>query len=410
VIAAVTRPLDSLLTERTRRTIDAAAGPNGVRPGGKNRMRKAALFVCLIGAAAASWAQSTGSARATRDAARQSPMQSPSPALQRAPAAAPSPAVRVPARDAAIQPDIGATTPRRPTGDAVVRPGVTEEVRSVDRPAITGGRETAVTAPFGATARPDSDSPAAVRPVDSAAASAANARVAAREQVAVAGRLKSEANRLSEQSFARPADLRMHRDAVATLENAASTLARNAHRLEPADFTAAEYQIDHANRMAARVNSTATAGQVVGTAQAEAVRNASRNVQPIAIRIASGQPPLPVRHVSVRVARKDAADEVRGLQVYVLPGGILDEPALYSPAEIRKYLTHFSFSQLTSPAEEELRVFDTRLWVGPRMKYDEMVNLVSQGKVKNYRVIDNPAIGNTPIELTFVAPDDLVQP
>lgn len=383
-------------------------------------MGKQALFVCLIAAATASWAQPTGTARSTRDAARQSPIPSQPRAAQRVPAAspapppasAPSPAVRVTPRDAAIQPDIRATTRLPPQGDAVVKPGVTEDVRRVDRPAITPGPEMAVTAPVGATPRPpDSDSPAVAPAADSAAAApAVRSREAAREQVAVAGRLKSEANRLTEQSFARPADLRMHREAVATLEKAANTLERNAHRLRPADFTAAEYQIDHVSRMAARVNSTATAGQVVGTAQAEAVRNASRNVQPIAARIANGQPPLPVRRVSVRVARKDAADEVRGLQVYVLPGGILDEPGLYSPAEIRKYLTHFSFAQLTSPAEEELRVFDTRLWVGPRMKYEEMVDLVGQGKIKKYRVIDNPTIGNTPIELTFVAPDDLVQP
>ncbi len=240
--------------------------------------------------------------------------------------------------------------------------------------------------------------------------SAPTAAVSAREHVLVTRRLKNDASRLSEQSFAKPSDLHTHRKAVATLETAAKSLEDKARRLPPIDFAAAEFQIDHASRIAARVNSAATAGHIIGGAQVEAVQRAARTVEPIARRIAAGQRPLPVRWVSVRVGQKETSDEVKGLQVYVLPGAVLDEPTLYSASDIRKLLTHFSFTGLTSPAVQELAVFDTRVWVGPRMKYDEMVDLVGQGKLKKFRVIDKPTVGDAAIELTFVAPDDLVQP
>jgi hypothetical protein len=101
---------------------------------------------------------------------------------------------------------------------------------------------------------------------------------------------------------------------------------------------------------------------------------------------------------------------VKGLQVYVLPGAVIDEPTLYSASDIRKLLMHFSFTQLTSPAVQELAVFDTRVWVGPRMKHDEMIRLVGDGKLKAFRVINDPMVRSDALELTFVAPDDLVQP
>jgi hypothetical protein len=296
------------------------------------------------------------------------------------------------------------------------RPRVAEELKS---DSVTRTR------PGDVPAAGDRSSPAAKAATDTSTAgdsaetlqeranrtgSAPPATVSAREHVLVTRRIKNDASRLTEQSFAKPSDLQTHRKAVATLETAAKSLEDKARRLQPLDFAAAEFQIDHASRVAARVNSAATAGQVIGGAQVEAVQRAARTVEPIAKRIAAGQRPLPVRWVSVRVGQKETADEVKGLQVYVLPGAVLDEPALYSASDIRKLLTHFSFTGLTSPAVQELAVFDTRVWVGPRMKYDEMVELVGQGKLKKFRVIDKPTVGDAAIELTFVAPDDLVQP
>src|SRR5262249_21621387 len=316
------------------------------------------------------------------------------------------------------QPRQGPLSEQRGVGTTLQRPGsgFTENARSAEtRKPVIPGRDLSPSGPA-ANARIDMVQPKTGAAIDSAretpvaSDSPAAARLTARKQVDQTARLRMDASSLTEESFARPADLRVHRQTVTTIETAARALETRAPALPPSDLAVAQYQIDYATRQAAEVNRAAAAGKVISVEQVKAVQTAASPVQPMTSRIMSGQRPFPVRTVNVRVGRKDASDEVAGLQVYVLPGGILDDPSLFSESEIRSYLTRFSFTQLTSPAAQEVAVFDMRVWVGPRMNYDEMVQLIGQREVKKFRVINDPTVRDQLIELAFVAPDDLVEP
>jgi hypothetical protein len=370
---------------------------------------RVALLLCFAQLFGAAWAQTGVDARRARQPAQ---------VLQPQPRPATNPVMVTPKAEtratqpaAKRQPKTEALSEPRSVGDTIRRPGVTEDLRSVDTSRRIDPDLSARQSPV--AARVDLDEPRAGAGADSQAVksdSPATARVAVREQVDQTARIRTDANRLTERSFATPADLRTHRQAVSNIEKAAKVLETKAAGLPPSDLAIAQYQIDYATRQAAGVNRAAKGGLVVSNAQVQAVQSAAGPVQPMASRIMSGQRPFPVRKVSVRVGQKEGGDEVAGLQVYVLPGGILDDPSLFNESEIRSYLTRFSFTQLTSPAAQEVAVFDMRVWVGPRMNYDEMVRLVGEREVKKFRVINDPTVSNQLIELTFIAPDDLVEP
>ncbi len=372
---------------------------------------RVALFLCFAQLFGAAWAQ-TGT-----DAQRARP---PAQVLQPQPRPATKPVMVTPKAEtratqpaAKRQPKTEALSEPRGVGDTIRRPGVTEDLRSVDTSRRIDADRDPSPRQSPAAARVDLDEPRAGAGADRQAVtsdSPAAARLAVREQVDQTARIRTDATRLTEKSFATPADLRTHRQAVSTIEQAAKVLETKAAVLPPSDLAIAQYQIDYATRQAAGVNRAAKGGLVVSNAQVKAVQSAAGPVQPMASRIMSGQRPFPVRKVSVRVGQKEGGDEVAGLQVYVLPGGILDDPSLFNESEIRSYLTRFSFTQLTSPAAQEVAVFDMRVWVGPRMNYDEMVRLVGEREVKKFRVINDPTVSNQLIELTFIAPDDLVEP
>jgi hypothetical protein len=141
-----------------------------------------------------------------------------------------------------------------------------------------------------------------------------------------------------------------------------------------------------------------------------AVQFAAAPTQPMAARMMSGQTPLPLRRVKVSVLREGTSEDVKGLQVYVLPAGIMDEPQLFSDDEVLSYLTRFSFIDETSPAVQNVAVFDARVWVGAKLKYAEMARLVKQGQLKKYLPINDPNMIEPILELVFRAPADLVEP
>lgn len=375
---------------------------------------RVALFLCFVQLFGAAWAQTGTRAR---------PARPPAQVLQPQPRPATKPAIVTPKAemraaqpDAKLQPKTEALSEPQSIGDTLRRPGLVEDPRSVETlKRINPGQDLSPGQPP-ADARIDIVAPKAGAGIDPAkqglvtSDSPAAAKLAVREQVDQTARIRTDANRLTEKSFATPADLRTYRQAVSTMEKAAIVLETKASDLPPYDRDLTHFQLLQATRQAERVNSTAAAGDVVSSAQVKVVQSAAAPVQPMISRIMSGQRPFPVRTVSVRVGRKGAGDDVTGLQVYVLPGGILDDPSLFSESEIRSYLTRFSFTQLTSPAAQEVAVFDMRVWVGPRMNYDEMVRLVGQRQVKKFRVINDPTVGDQLIELTFIAPDDLIEP
>ena len=376
---------------------------------------RAAVFLCVAQLFGAAWAQTDTVTRPARPPAQ---VLQPQARPITKPAIVPKSETRAVQPDAKIGPKTGTLSEPQSSGDTFRRPGLMEDSRSLDLPGRIIPRQrqdvsprqppadasTDIVAPkTGAAIDPDRkglvtpDSPAA-------------AKLAAREQVDQTARIRTDANRLTEKSFATPADLRNHRQAVSSIERAAKVLESKSAGLQPSDLAIAQYQIAYATRQADGVNRAATAGHVVSNERVRAVQSAAGYVQPMTSRIMSGQRPFPVRKVSVSVWRKGANDEVAGLQVYVLPGGILDDPSLFSESEIRSLLTRLSFTQLTSPAAQDVAVFDMRVWVGPRMNYDEMVHLVGQRQVKKFRVINDLTLGDQLIELKFVAPDDMVEP
>src|SRR5205823_11902257 len=118
----------------------------------------------------------------------------------------------------------------------------------------------------------------------------------------------------------------------------------------------------------------------------------------------------PLRRVRVRVLKQDTDDDVRGLQVYVLPAGIVDRPNLFLTDEVLNYLTRFSFQDETSPSAQNVPVFDARIWIGPKFKFNEMTSAVKAKQLMKFQPINDPGLNSPAVELVFRAPTDIVSP
>jgi hypothetical protein len=140
------------------------------------------------------------------------------------------------------------------------------------------------------------------------------------------------------------------------------------------------------------------------------LKRAATPTQDMVQRLMSGQTPLPLRRVKVNVLKGDSQENVKGLQVYVLPAGILDFPAGFTDEDVQTYLTRFSFVDETSPSIGNIAVFDTRVWVGPKMQFREMAKLVRSKSLSKFRPIDDPTLASPTVELVFRSPADVVRP
>lgn len=139
-----------------------------------------------------------------------------------------------------------------------------------------------------------------------------------------------------------------------------------------------------------------------------ALRKEASATEAMVSRMSAGQAPLPNRLVTVSVFKEATDQEVKGLQVYVLPSKVVDHPEYFTDDQIRSYLTGFSFVRETSPSMQNIPVFDTRVWVGPTSKFDEMAQLIRNKALKKYRPVNN--LDMMSLDLVFRDPGDIVIP
>jgi hypothetical protein len=236
------------------------------------------------------------------------------------------------------------------------------------------------------------------------------AKLAAVDRMKRADDVRNAAYALPPTAFANAKDLATHRQSVTHIETAARLFHTKADALAPPDFAVAKYQIDYATRLAAAVNEQAQRTGKIASADVRAASAAAASTQPMTIRLMSGQSPLPLRRVKVRVLKQDSDDDVRGLQVYLLPAGLIDRPDLFAFDEVLTYLTRFSFIDETSPSSQNIPVFDARVWVGPKLKFSEMAAAVKARQLTKFRPINDPDLGSPVVELVFRAPADVMAP
>jgi len=236
------------------------------------------------------------------------------------------------------------------------------------------------------------------------------ARWAVRDQVFQAAEVKKVAYRLPTGAFEDQTMLLAHRKVVFDINTAAKLVEAKADSLTAADLAVAKYEIQFASLRAAAVNRNALASGKVLPNELASLKEATAATQSMIPRLMSGQSPLPLRRVRVNVLKRDTQQDVKGLQVYVLPAGILEYPAEFSEEDVQTFLTRFSFVDETSPSTGNIAVFDTRVWVGPKMHFKEMARLVRTGRLTKFRPIDDPNMASPMVEIVFRAPDDVVQP
>ena len=236
------------------------------------------------------------------------------------------------------------------------------------------------------------------------------AKWAVREEVIHAAQVKKVAYTLPSEAFEDRASLFAHRKVVSDIDGAAKVVEAKANTLSAADLAAAKYQIQFASLRADAVNQSVVATGKISSEAVLLLSKAASPTQEMVQRLASGQTPFALRRIKVSVLKGDSQENVKGLQVYVLPAGILDYPAGFTEEDVQTYLTRFSFVDETSPSVGNIAVFDTRVWVGPKMQFREMARLVRSKGLSKYRPIDDPTLASPTVELIFRSPADVVQP
>jgi hypothetical protein len=236
------------------------------------------------------------------------------------------------------------------------------------------------------------------------------AKWAVRDQVFQAANVKKAAYGLPRDAYNDRAMLVEHRKVVSDIDTAAKLVEAKADSLTAADLAVAKYEIQYANLRADAINRKAAESGNVLPSELASLKEASAATQAMIPRLMSGQSPLPLRRVKVNVLKRDTQEGVKGLQVYVLPAGILDFPSGFTEEDVQTFLTRFSFVDETSPSTGNIAVFDTRIWIGPKLHFKEMARLVRTGRLTKFRPIDDPGMASPTVELVFRAPDDVVQP
>ena len=235
------------------------------------------------------------------------------------------------------------------------------------------------------------------------------AKWAVKDDVVRASQLRTAAYRLPAAAFEDQWALQSHRKLVSEIDGVAKLVEARADSLSASDLAVAKYQIQYASIRAEGVNQSGALGKISGEDIAS-LRQAVAPAQNMAERLRSGQSPLPTRRVKVNVFKGDTKEDVKGLQVYVLPAGIFNAPANFSDEDIYGYLTSFSFGDETSPALDNIAVFNTRVWVGPKFRFREMAKLVRSKGIDKFLPINDPFASTPSVELVFRSPADVVSP
>jgi hypothetical protein len=235
------------------------------------------------------------------------------------------------------------------------------------------------------------------------------AKWAVHDELTRAARIKSTAYRLAPSAYERPESLAEHRKLVTDIDKAAKVVATKADSLSATDLAVAKYELQYASIRAEQFNDLAKRGSATDSDLA-AFKEVAAPTQRMIPRVTSGQSPVPYRRVRVVVSKGESQEDAKELQVYVLPAGVLANPTKFSKEDIETYLSKFSFQEEASPASADIPVFDTRIWIGPRLKFPEMVRLIQSGAVsKVHPVADSDPLASFTV-VRFRAPTDVVSP
>jgi len=239
--------------------------------------------------------------------------------------------------------------------------------------------------------------------------SPAIARWAVHDELARTSNIKSTTYKLPVTAYENPESLAEHRRLVTDIDKAAKLVATKADSLSATDLAVAKYELQYASIRAEQFNELAKLGAAKRSDLAM-FKEAAAPTQLMIPRVMSGQAPLPYRRIRVVVLKGESQEDAKELQVYVLPAGVLANPMKFTKEDIETYLSKFSFQEEASPASADVPVFDTRIWIGPRLKFPEMVRLVQSGAVSKVQpVADSDWNAPAPV-LRFRAPADVVLP
>ncbi|MFT3815858.1 MAG: hypothetical protein QM740_21255 [Acidovorax sp.] len=225
----------------------------------------------------------------------------------------------------------------------------------------------------------------------------------------VARTVRQETIRMPSTAYEQKADMAMHRQLVASIEETATLVESRADKLTARDLALSKYYLSEANAQSQRLSSL-TAANSIRTDSVEQLKLTVQPLEGMRTMMKKTVSPIEYRAVNVKVSGPPAGPPAEPLRVYVLPGGMLDRPETYTLAELKDLLIALSFENLTSPSRSMVAQGDMRLWVGPDHAYDAMAKRILQSAPIRFKAV-LPATDNGPErQIEFEAPTDVVQP
>lgn len=197
-----------------------------------------------------------------------------------------------------------------------------------------------------------------------------------------------------------------HLQSIESLKTASKILEAKADRLSRLDYAVAQYQIEYANKLVARVNERAAAGTLTNDEVIVSVSNANKAAT-IGEKAEAGLPVTGRRLVNVNVYKSDGNQHASELGVYIVPAGVLNYD--FGQARVEEYLDYFSFSQDASPVSQEVATdFEPRMCIGPKNSTAAMARLIRDRRLSTCRRLDFAASGA--LTMTFRSPQDVAKP
>lgn len=219
---------------------------------------------------------------------------------------------------------------------------------------------------------------------------------------ATAIKYRQMANSYGSSAYTSSADQQIHVRSLQTLEEVGIAFRDNSDKLTGLEYGIAADRIDYANRKAAVIDSEIATEGSASTKDISLFEGAIKLLDPL-----KSQQKL-TRRVKIVVIDK-AGKPVGGLTVYSLPGPFFEDPDAYPESFIRSRLIRYSFPDDTSPSSADVDGIDARIWVGPKRRFDEMVQLVKQHKLAGkYSILNEMTLGKKDVEIRLASPGDIV--
>ncbi len=219
---------------------------------------------------------------------------------------------------------------------------------------------------------------------------------------ATAAKYRKEAVGYSTTAYIATSDRLAHRNSLRTLEEAGAAFRDNSTMLTGLEYGIAADRLDYANRKAEAIDQELSLTGSISAQKISMLEGATKLLEPLKL-----QQKL-TRRVKI-VVIDETAKPVGGLTVYSLPGPFFDDPDAYPDSFIRSRLIRYSFPDETSPSIADVDGIDARVWVGPKRRYEEMVQLVKKRKLTGrYFTLNEMSLGKEDVEIRVTSPRDIV--